>query len=86
MAYTTRTVQLEGKEWTFITNKVAMLQFNDRIQMTINSGEIPDSTQKGFVMALYEKYVNNDNGITVWAKRMPGGTNSESVTVLENGV
>ena len=85
MAMTTRTVTLPTDDWTLITSKVALLQFNDEIDMAITDGTTP-SELVGFSMARDEKYVNSANGIAVWAKRRTGGTNRESVRVAEDVV
>ena len=82
MAYVTKTIPI-SPEWTLITTKVAMLQFNDRMYMAVTSGEEPGESV-GFVMGALEKYVNGINGISVWAKSLPGGTRNESVRVAEN--
>lgn len=84
MAYVTKTVSVTA-EWTFITNKVALLQFNDRMQMAITSGSTPTSSTAGFMMEEEEKYINSTAGVSVWAKAIPNnGSGRESVRVAEN--
>ena len=83
MAYVTKTV-LVGADWTTITSKIAMLQFNDEMHMAITNGGTPTDTV-GFVMNINEKYINSEDGIYVWAKTISGGSNIESVRVVENG-
>lgn len=83
MAMTTRTVALPTDEWTLITSKIALLQFNDEMYMAITDGTIPNEVV-GFNMAPGEKYVNSTDGIAVFAKRKAGGTSRESVRVAED--
>ena len=85
MAMTTRTVTLPTDDWTLITSKIALLQFNDEMDMAITDGTTP-SEFVGFTMIRGEKYVNSTDGIVVWAKRRAGGTNIESVRVAEDVV
>ena len=85
MAYVTRKQQLTDT-WTLVTDKVAMIQFNDKSFMQITSGEIPTELY-GFNMARDEKYINSQNGISVWAKvhsNSVGGAYNDSVIVLED--
>lgn len=70
MAYVTTTVTV-GLNWTFITNKIAMLQFNNKMQMVLNGGGTPTDTI-GFMMDTHEKYINNSVLISVWARLLPG--------------
>lgn len=83
MAMTTRTVTLPTDDWTLITSKIALLQFNDEMDMAITDGTTP-SELVGFNMDKGEKYVNSTDGLAVWAKRRVGGTNRESVRVAED--
>lgn len=66
MAYGTRTVNI-GTDWTKITNKVALLQFNNAMLMVLTGGTTP-TDEAGFVMEVNEKYINNSTSITVWGK------------------
>ena len=66
MAYSTKTVTVNST-WTLVTNKVALLQFNDDMYMAISSGDMPIDNV-GFKMQGNEKYVNGMDGISVWAK------------------
>ena len=85
MAMTTRTVTLPTDDWTLITSKIALLQFNDEMDMAVTEGTTP-SELVGFNMVRGEKYVNSTDGIAVWAKRRAGGSNIESVRVAEDVV
>jgi hypothetical protein len=85
MAMTTRTVTLPTDDWTLITSKIALLQFNDEMDMVVTDGTAP-SESVGFTMIRNEKYVNSTDGIAVWAKRRAGGSNKESVRVAEDVV
>lgn len=80
---TTRTVALSTDGWTLITNKIALLQFNDEMDMALTDGTVP-SEVAGFNMARGEKYVNSTDGIAVFAKRKAGRTSIESVRVAED--
>ena len=83
MAYSTST-KIIGTDWTLVTNKVAMLQFNDDMYIAITDGTLP-SEQVGFYMVTHEKYINSLAGISVYAKSMPNrGTGKESVRVAED--
>ena len=81
MAMTTKTVMI-GSEWTVVTNKVALLQFNDDMTMALGTAVAP-SDPVGFSMSRNEKYVNAADGIVIWAKAKSGGTGTESVRVAE---
>ena len=81
MAFVTKTVKIES-DWLLVTNKVAMLQFNDTMHMALTSGEVPTETV-GFVMKAGEKYVNSSSEVSVYAKSLRGGTAIESVRVAE---
>ena len=82
MAMMTKTV-LVGTDWTAVTNKVALLQFNDEMMMSLGTAVAP-TDPVGFAMARGEKYVNTSDGIVVWAKSKAGGTGTESVRVAED--
>jgi hypothetical protein len=82
MAYEMKTVAV-GTDWTLITDKVALLQFNDEIEMALTSGLTPTDTI-GITMDAKEKYINSAAGVSVWAKAKRGGTGVESVRVAEN--
>lgn len=82
MAYITKTVPITAN-WTLVTNKVALLQFNDKMHMVITSGAAP-SESVGFVMSALEKYVNTTDGLSIWAKALAGGSGNESVRVAED--
>ena len=79
---TTKTVMI-GSEWTAVTNKVALLQFNDDMTMALGTAAAP-SDPIGFSMARNEKYISTVDGIVVWAKAKAGGTGTESVRVAED--
>lgn len=82
MAFSTITVNV-GTDWTLITNEVAMLQFNDEMQMSIvPNGSTPSETI-GLLMQPNEKFEHNDHGVSVWAKGYAGGTGHESVRVAK---
>lgn len=61
---TTKTVMI-GSEWTVVTNKVALLQFNDDMTMALGTTVAP-SDPVGFSMSRNEKYVNAADGIVIW--------------------
>ena len=85
MAYVTRKQHLTD-EWSLVTNKVAMIQFNDKSFMQITSGEVPTELH-GFNMARDEKYINSQAGVSVYAKvhsKSIGGSYDDSVIVLED--
>ena len=82
MAMTTKTVMI-GNEWTVVTNKVALLQFNDDMTMALGTAAAP-SDPVGFSMSRNEKYVNAADGVVIWAKAKGGGTGTESVRVAED--
>ena len=82
MAYTDKVV-LVGSDWTLITDKLALIQFNDEMEMYVNEGDTPTATT-GFLMEVNEKYINSMAGVCVWAKSKQGGTNVESVRVVED--
>ena len=82
MAMTTKTVMI-GSEWTAVTNKVALLQFNDDMTMALGTATAPNDPV-GFSMSRNEKYVNAADGIVIWAKAKAGGTGTESVRVAED--
>ena len=82
MAYVTRTVHV-GDNWTFLTDNIALLQFNDEMYMYLGDSSMP--TEKvGMVMDKNEKYINNEAGVYVYAKSRYGGSNIESVRISEN--
>ena len=83
MAYVTKTVLLNSDEWTVVTNKVALLQFNDDMTMALGTAAAPNDPI-GFSMSRNEKYVNAADGIVIWAKAKAGGTGTESVRVAED--
>lgn len=83
MAYETKTVPVSKEQWTLVTSNVALLQFNDEMEMALTSGATPNSTV-GLKMDVDEKYVNGQIGVYVWCKGKLGGTNVESVRVAEN--
>ena len=78
----TTTVKLAEEGWTLVTNKQALLQFNDRVFMALTGGPAPDENI-GFVMEAREKYINNSNEVSVYVRRIKGGTGVESVRVAE---
>ena len=82
MAMTTKTVMI-GSEWTVVTNKVALLQFNDDMTMALGTTVAP-SDPVGFSMSRNEKYVNATDVVVIWAKAKAGGTGTESVRVAED--
>ena len=85
MAYVTRKQHLTDT-WSLITNKVAMIQFNDKSFMQITNGEVPTELH-GFNMARDEKYINSIDGTYVWAKvhsKAVGGMFDDSVIVVED--
>ena len=79
---TTKTVMI-GNEWTAVTNKVALLQFNDDMTMALGTAAAPND-QVGFSISRNEKYVNAADGVVIWAKAKAGGTGTESVRVAED--
>lgn len=84
MAYSTSTV-IVGTEWTAVTTAIALLQFNDEMQMIINAGSMPAASDAGFKMLADEKYINATAGISVWARAIPGqGTGRESIRLAED--
>lgn len=85
MAYVTRKQPLTDT-WALVTNKVAMIQFNDKSFMQITSGEEPTGLY-GFNMDRNEKYINSRDGISIWVKvhsKSVGGPYDDSVIVLED--
>ena len=85
MAYSTTTVPVTSTvDWTLITSKVALLQFNSDMYMAISSGVTP--TSEGFRMTNGEKYVNSLDGVYVWAKAIEGSNDVHSVRVAEDSV
>lgn len=84
MGYATKTVNI-GNEWTLVTAKPALIQFNDIMHMALTDGDVP-AESAGFKMMKDEKYVNTTTGVNVWAKSMRGGSNVESVRVAEETI
>ena len=81
MSYMIKTVKITS-DWTLVTSKVALLQFNDDMYMV--PGNVTEPTVKvGFKMMQNEKYINNIAGTYIWAKSIIGGSNIESVRVAE---
>ena len=77
----TRTVKVSNT-WTLITNKTALIQFNDEMYLAITHGTVPTESV-GIVMQKYEKHLNGGDHLSVWAKSIYGGTNIESVRIME---
>ena len=77
----TRTVEVSDT-WTLITNKTALIQFNDEMYLAITHGTVPTESV-GFIMQKYEKHLNGGDRLSVWAKSIYGGTNIESVRIME---
>lgn len=82
MALDVRTV-IVGEEWTLVTSSVSVIQFNDEMYMAVTEGIVPTS-DVGFTYMEGDEYTNGANHLYVWVKKKPGGTNVESVRVLEN--
>lgn len=81
MALVARTVTI-GDDWTLVTSNVAAIQFNDEMFATVTFGGTPEDVA-GFTYQEGEMYVNGAADMYVWAKKKVGGTNVESVRVLE---
>ena len=84
MALVANTVVV-GDSWTLITSNVAAVQFNDEMFATVTFGDTPTEVA-GFTYKEGEVYVNGASHLYVWAKKKPGGSNVESVRVLEEVV
>lgn len=83
MAYSTKTVKIES-DWTLVTERASLVQFNDSMYMAITSGDTP-AEGSGFLMDGGEKYVNSTNGVFLWAKAIPfKGSGVESVRIAED--
>lgn len=85
MGYATKTVNLTSDEWILVTEKPALIQFNDVMYMALTDGGVP-AEAVGFKMGKDEKYVNTTTGVNVWVKRIYGGTSIESVRVAEETI
>lgn len=81
MGLSTKTVQVES-EWTMVTNKVALLQFNDDMFVILNGSSTPPN-KVGTLVKKDETYTNAVPGLYVWAKSKLDGSNIESIRVTE---
>lgn len=84
MAYLTKTIEV-NRDWTLITNKPALLQFNEAMEVILNDGDTPTETA-GFRMIKYEKYVNTTTGVHVWGRTFIGTIGSKTVRVAEETI
>lgn len=71
-----------GKEWTLITNKLAMIQFRYETHMALTDGLEP-TIKYGFTMNAGEKYINSSDGVHVWGREVVSGKTNPVVVISE---
>jgi hypothetical protein len=84
MAYQTSAVVI-GNDWTKVVDGIALIQFNDKMYMALTGGGLPTETI-GFSVKSGEKYINNSDAVTVWARRINSGDNVVSALVAKDVV
>ena len=80
MALVTKTINI-GNAWVLVTDKISLVQFNDKMDIVVNNGDTPTG-RTGIRVAPGEFYTNN-GGLTLWAKGYLGGTGLESIRLIE---
>lgn len=75
-------VLINGGNWTLLTDKASLIQFNGDAYMYINDVANVPADSVGFMMAKGEKYISSTNGVYVYSKSAPSA-DVYSVTVLE---
>ena len=75
-------VLINGDNWTLLTDKASLIQFNGDAYMYINDVANVPADSVGFRMAKGEKYISSTNGVYVYSKSAPRA-DVYSVTVLE---
>ena len=75
-------VLINGDNWTLLTDKASLIQFNGSAYMYINDVANVPADSVGFMMAKGEKYISSTNGVYVYSKSAPSA-DVYSVTVLE---
>lgn len=82
MAYVT-VLKSFTTEWTEITNKIAMLQFNSVCYMHLGGQTPPDEDAVGFLMPRNEIYINGSDEVTIWVKLLSEGTKDNTIVLVE---
>ena len=75
-------VLINGDNWTLLTDKASLIQFNGDAYMYINDVANVPADSVGFMMVKGEKYISSTNGVYVYSKSAPSA-DVYSVTVLE---
>lgn len=84
MTLTTRTVNI-ASDWTLITSKIAIVQFNDEMEILfVETGTVPTDAV-GIRAGKMESVRNTAVETSLWAKSRLSGTNIESARVTELG-
>ena len=75
-------VLLNDNNWTLLTDKASLIQFNGDAYMYINDVANVPADSVGFTMVKGEKYISSTNGIYVYSKSAPNA-DVHSVTIVE---
>ena len=75
-------VLINGDNWTLLTDKASLLQFNGDAYMYISDVANVPAGSVGFTMTKGEKYISSTNGVYVYGKSA-SSADVHSVTVSE---